>query len=311
MRPLPGVPREPDVPLSTFLDTYPHAFTRDELLAHWSRHHLDVTLADASVSRILPGVYASPLHQRHLRVIAEAASLWAPRALVTGALALHLYNRELPGPELVDLATANGDTLHPPSWIHAHQAGRPREYGLPHGVPCTLSARAVLDAWRYSPAHQRPDVLWNALWTRVCTWRQLASEVQRWPRIACRRDLERMLGWFAEGATSPLEVRAKHETFVGATFREFEWQAEIMLTNRTVHVDMLHRQAKLVVELDGDTYHSTRADRQADRDRQNAIVASGFTVLRFGWRDIVDRPQWCRDQVRGAMRHHLALPRRH
>ncbi|WP_061962709.1 endonuclease domain-containing protein [Demequina aurantiaca] len=118
-----------------------------------------------------------------------------------------------------------------------------------------------------------------------------------------------MLAWFTEGATSALEVRAKHETFVGTRFKDFEWQAEIPLVRRKVRVDMLHRKAQLVIELDGDAYHSTRTDREADRDRQNALVASGFTVLRFGWHDIVDHPQWCRDQVNNAILHRLSRAR--
>ncbi len=309
MRPLPGVPREPDGPLGAFLDAYPHAFTRAELLSTWSRHHLDFTLADAPQSRILSGVYASPQHLRRPQVMAEAATLWAPRALVTGSLALHLYNKSLPSPGYVDLATTNGDNLHPPHWVRVHQTGRPPEYGTPCGVPCTLPARALLDAWRYGKAFERPNIFWNALWIRACTSRQLSTEMMRWPRIAGRRDLDRMLAWFTEGATSALEVRAKHETFVGTRFKDFEWQAEIPLVRRKVRVDMLHRKAQLVIELDGDAYHSTRTDREADRDRQNALVASGFTVLRFGWHDIVDHPQWCRDQVNNAILHRLSRAR--
>ncbi|WP_284328061.1 endonuclease domain-containing protein [Demequina litorisediminis] len=160
----------------------------------------------------------------------------------------------------------------------------------------------MVDAWRSTPAHARRDMLWEALWARVCTWRDVARELEVAPRVAGRRDLERVLGWFATGATSPLEVRAKHETFRGPAFRDMEWQVALDLSGRRVVVDMVHRAAMVAVELDGDRYHSTRGARETDRARQNALVAAGFTVLRFGWRDIVERGPECRDLLAATLR---------
>jgi very-short-patch-repair endonuclease len=168
---------------------------------------------------------------------------------------------------------------------------------MPRGVRCTTPARALLDAWRFADAGFRSELLYQTLWARICTPRHIERELAQAPRVAGRRELRRALDWFAEGATSPLEVRAKHVTFADARFREFEWQALVDVSGRRVRVDMLHRIARLIVELDGDTYHSTREARDADRERQTELAAAGYVVLRFGWREIVDRPQWCRDHV--------------
>lgn len=296
MRSIPGLTSTTG-PLDVFLRSNPHAFARDELLTHWSQWALKTAVASGTARRILPGVYAAPEHTHHGQVLGEALNLWHPAGLVTGPLALHLYATELPMPELAHLHVTRGRSPRAPSWIHCHQGEALHRSSFPEGVRATSPARALLDAWRFAPAPERRNILWEALWAKVCTWREVKREVDRMYRISGRRDLERILGWFAQGAKSPLEVRAKYEVFTGARFRDFERQVELQLDGETATVDMLHRAAAVVVELDGDKYHSTRADRDADRRRHTLLVAAGYAVLRFGWRDIVDRPGWCRKQV--------------
>jgi very-short-patch-repair endonuclease len=46
-------------------------------------------------------------------------------------------------------------------------------------------------------------------------------------------------------------------------------------------LDFLWPKARLVVETDGLRYHRTPAQQAKDRVRDQALVAAGFTVLRF------------------------------
>jgi len=258
------------------------------------------------VTRLATGIYCGSAHTTNPVVLGEALNRWVPRGAVTGQLALHLYAPRLARPERSDYAIAHGLHLEPPAWARLHQVNLPRTRVFPQGIACLEMPRALLDAWRFAAPAQRRDILWAALWARVCTWKQLAREAQRTPRIAGRRDLERLLGWFSEGATTPLEVRAKHEAFADPRFHEFEWQAALALPSRRVSVDMLHRRAGVVVELDGDRYHSTRDARDKDRERHTDLTAAGFVVLRFGWNDITRRPGWCRERVLATVAARLA-----
>ena len=56
------------------------------------------------------------------------------------------------------------------------------------------------------------------------------------------------------------------------------------------HGDLVFDAARLVVELDGWAYHTDPDRFQRDRARQNRIVAAGWRVLRFTWRDLTERP---------------------
>ncbi|WP_296664912.1 DUF559 domain-containing protein [Demequina sp.] len=307
MRPIPGL-RAVGRPLPEFLAANPHAFSRAELLGHWTRRALENAVRGGGARRVLPGVYAASVHSQAPIVRGEALNLWHPAGRVTGALALHLYADRLPAPATADLRVTNGTRPRAPAWLRCLQGERIRVSSAPSGVECTVPERALLDAWTLCDPDARRNLLWEAMWARVCTWRQLRRELDRTLRVAGRRDLERVLGWFADGATTPLEVRARHETFADARFRDFEWQVALALPSRRATVDMLHRRLGVVVELDGDRYHSTRSARDADRERQTDLAAAGYAVVRFGWTDLTKRPEWCRERLLAVVARRLARP---
>jgi very-short-patch-repair endonuclease len=66
-------------------------------------------------------------------------------------------------------------------------------------------------------------------------------------------------------------------------------------------VDFLWRAERLVVELDGYAYHSSRASFESDRRRDRELQARGFVVLRFTYGEVVDRP----GMVVATLKRHL------
>lgn len=233
--------------------------------------------------------------------------MWAPHALITGTLALHLFAPTLPWSGTVDAISSHGDRRRVPDWIAWHQIEVPRAASAPQGVKTAMPERALLDAWQYAAANDRQDIVWEALWARACSWRQLARELQRHARVTDRGRLNRMLGWFEAGATSPLEVRARFETFADARFSEFEWQVPLSVPGRRSVADMLHRRARLVVELDGERYHGSDNATAADRERDVDLAAAGYQTVRLSWNDLRNRPDWCRDRILRIVNARLAL----
>jgi very-short-patch-repair endonuclease len=71
-------------------------------------------------------------------------------------------------------------------------------------------------------------------------------------------------------------------------------------------VDALLESAKIVVELDGQQFHGP--DRfQADRTRDQRLVAAGYVVLRFTWDDLVNRPDDVIERICRTMAHRAHL----
>lgn len=69
-------------------------------------------------------------------------------------------------------------------------------------------------------------------------------------------------------------------------------QHEIELRGGAVRVDFAFPRLRIAIELDGYRWHSGRGALQRDDERQNALVAAGWTVLRFTWDDVVGRPDY-------------------
>jgi very-short-patch-repair endonuclease len=69
-------------------------------------------------------------------------------------------------------------------------------------------------------------------------------------------------------------------------------------------VDAVWEQHKLIVELDGYEFHRTRSAFERDRERDAALQALGWRVLRFSWRQVIDDPA----SVVAALRPTLTQP---
>lgn len=64
------------------------------------------------------------------------------------------------------------------------------------------------------------------------------------------------------------------------------WTVEAQHPVGPYRVDLAIPEARIAVEVDGAVVHASAAAQDADHARQNALVAEGWTVLRFGARRI-------------------------
>ena len=56
-------------------------------------------------------------------------------------------------------------------------------------------------------------------------------------------------------------------------------------------VDILFPKLRLVVEVDGEAHHVGSGAFRRDRERDAALMAAGYQVLRFSWDSIVNHPE--------------------
>jgi very-short-patch-repair endonuclease len=73
------------------------------------------------------------------------------------------------------------------------------------------------------------------------------------------------------------------------------WEAT---SSGPARVDLLYEAERLVVEIDGHATHSTRRQRQADAEREAALVLRGWRVIRFTYEDVTERPAYVVDTIR-------------
>jgi hypothetical protein len=74
-----------------------------------------------------------------------------------------------------------------------------------------------------------------------------------------------------------------------------------------IQADCLWRDQKVIVELDGDEAHRTRAAFESDRERDRQLQTAGWRVIRITWRQLDDPAALVAD-LRHLLRSNLHLP---
>lgn len=67
-------------------------------------------------------------------------------------------------------------------------------------------------------------------------------------------------------------------------------------------VDFAYVETGLVIEADSRRHHMSKLDFEADRRRDNTLMAAGWRVLRITWRQVTERPDEVVRLVREALR---------
>ena len=67
-------------------------------------------------------------------------------------------------------------------------------------------------------------------------------------------------------------------------------------------VELVYREARVLIAADSRLHHSALLDREADNDRDNRFGAAGWRVLRFTWEKITKQPDEVVRRVRAALR---------
>ncbi len=238
-----------------------------------------------------------------LGTVLAAAALPVPAGLLDRAAALAVPDGVLAGPSAARLhgmpVPDQASMLVVPPWAHPRIAGVTVRYeALPRGdlvrvdgVPVTNRPRTAFDCARLLGFE---DALASLEWALQRRWITVEQYLHRVQCAVGRRgapQLVRLARLVGSGAQSAAERRAllllRRAGISG-------WQANAPIRDLAGTVmavgDLVFERRRLVVEIDGMAYHVTPEAFQRDRERQNALVAMGWTVLRFTWADVERRP---------------------
>jgi hypothetical protein len=163
-----------------------------------------------------------------------------------------------------------------------------------NGIPCTSVERTLFDLAGVVPARRAAALVDLALQRGWCSTRSLQSTFFGLARrgrpgtATMRRMLEERTDQVVVPA-SELERRAR-KLFAEAGLPMPECEVALGDDAWIGRVDCLWRAQRVIVELDGRAFHGGATAREADRLRDNRLMAAGWRVLRFTWDDICDRP---------------------
>ena len=170
------------------------------------------------------------------------------------------------------------------------------------GLRVTTVLRTVLDLCRSLPLAHAVAAADSALRRRLLTVRDLRRALCALPAGRGRSAVARVLALVDPLCGSVLESLAR-VLLALAGLRPPRSQLPVYAAGDLLigRVDFAWEAARLVVETDGFAFHADRRRYRQDRRRGNALVVSGWRVLRFSWEDVVGQPDYVVACVRAAL----------
>ena len=277
-------------------------FTRSQAYdAGWTKRQVRRPLEVGRWTVVAGAALGSPGLQVGPRQLAHAVVLTWPGAVISHELAGSLWSFPIPE-AAVGTATARTDRHLVGKRLSSCRTPLPQDdVGLFGGLPTTTRTRTALDLLA-APSWDRARDLWAWFSTRAVLDRvQLAAAVEARARWKGTAQLRRLLAVTRGGSLSAAEDRL-HGLLTVAGIRGWVANMPVLIAGRVIAVvDVLFEEERVAIEIDGWAVHSGRTAFQLDRTRQNALVAAGFSVLRFTWDDLVKRPDDVLRIVRSAL----------
>jgi very-short-patch-repair endonuclease len=245
--------------------------------------------------RVLPGIYAAQDQGASLQTRVRALRYFDPDAILVGALAARLsFWPELQA-EVVECAVRHSRA--PQAGYRFIRRHIPSDLVISRsGLRLSSPALTALDLC----ATLGGDAIDQALRTRAATLAHLHRAMELTAaRVGNRTRRQLLLDSRAEPWSEA--ERKLHRLLRKAGITGWKANQPVVLDDSTCYVDVLFRELKLAIEIDGRLFHTGAEVFETDRWRQNTLVLDGWCVLRFTWTMIEEQPEMVLAMIREAI----------
>jgi very-short-patch-repair endonuclease len=194
----------------------------------------------------------------------------------------------------------------PHVWVPRHRTGPrgvrvhegTRTPAKRHGIPVTSLTDTLIDLAADLDPHSLKAAVRRAVAERNLDLRTLRDAAKA-PAFDARKARVRKVCdlWIPRVEVTQSELEARFYELMAAAALPLP---DLQRPFGRYRSDFVWEAARLVVETDG-RQHLTIAARQADAERDRAFAAAGFTVLRYVWADVVNRPRAVQREVRDRL----------
>lgn len=165
--------------------------------------------------------------------------------------------------------------------VHRHPGIEADEVTEHDGIPVTTVARTVLDLAAVLPPSGLRRAVAQADVLGRFDLRAVERLLARHRGHHGRRRLERLLGAWVDPAT----VRSPQEETFPSMCARFGFPTPVMNAEVLgMEIDAVFVDQRIAVELDGYAFHSGAIQWENDHDKRARLVAAGWTVLAYSWR---------------------------
>ena len=184
--------------------------------------------------------------------------------------------------------------------IRVHRTTRidPQDFGTRDGLRITSPARAALDYAEYATPRQLAYAVNQLHVVKLATPQDLYDVMKRTPgrrgAALLKATLERQDG--------PQRYRSGGERILVALIKRARLRVpEVNARAEGYEVDLLYRDVKLAIELDGGHSHGTPKAVDDDRRKDAYLRSRGYEVLRYSFWQIEEEPEAVIAEVSAAL----------
>ncbi len=239
-------------------------------------------------ARVFPGVYRHTAPVVDDRLMLRAAVLWlGPQAVVSGSWAAwwHGLCAEPSGPIGLTMPRVTGSRRQRHVRVRRRDLD-PADIVVVDRLRLTSRALTALE----NAAFPHGDDVFDRALQRHVSVHQLTDSLGRLRGATGAPAARQRTALAADGTVSRPE-RALAAALRAAGLTQVTAGVRVLAGDRWCWLDFAVEARKLAIEVDGISAHSDPATFHDDRDRQNALILAGWTVLRFTpWQIRTDLP---------------------
>jgi very-short-patch-repair endonuclease len=155
------------------------------------------------------------------------------------------------------------------------------------GLPVTSPPRTIIDLAAEEPDGEVEQAVAVAFDRGLANTEEVRAAIERAPRHKGVARLKRLL---KAGSISGY-TRSEAERRMRALVRAAELpQPQTNVPMLGYVADFVWAERRLIIEVDGYLFHSSRSAFEHDRKRDQRFAAAGYTVIRITWRQLVEEP---------------------
>ncbi len=261
------------------------------------RHAIAFRLSKGWLRRLHHGVYlVGPLEAPLTHPMAAVLAYGAGALLSHSSAAVLRCLRTAPDGTIH--VTVVGRDVRSRDGVIAHSVGHlhPSDATRHHGIPVTSPARTLLDIATQLPQRDLNRAADEARVHHLVTDHSIDEQFERYPHHRGIRALRQAIQNEPAFTRSEAERRML-ELIRAARLPEPEANARV----GGHEVDFLWREQRLVVEVDGYAFHSSRSSFERDRRRDADLAREQLRVMRVTWRQIDSEPEATAAALAGAL----------
>jgi very-short-patch-repair endonuclease len=246
------------------------------------------------------GVYRAPGAPHSAETACWMAALGA-RSPLSYLTAAEVWEMPVPTDGWVHITRLDRKRLDWPTGVRVHRVALdPTAVTTRHGLPVTNRHETVLDClgWmELSAARTFADRAAQQLWLAPA---HITARLENQPGRWGNRRLQQLLPMISDRAESEAERRF-HKLLRGADITGWNANFRVGVAGKTYRIDVAFPEARIAIEIDGFAYHSSQGAFQSDRQRDAALAAAGWRVVRFTWLDLTNDPAGVIARIRALL----------